>query len=147
MVLDIVGYVGQTTIQGSPSRPLLDGASQTRANNFPSFPQDSLLLAMASSAQPSPKALHYTQELYAVLLRGAWGEPNPGRGPNATALSWSELLRKYRKHTSNDGTCALLSITRCRLTSRCCSPSHSCLISTILVPWFYDDSPCFAILH
>ena len=53
-------------------------------------------------ASPS-KAAHYTQQLHATLLRGAWHESNPGRAPNGSILSWSELLRKYRKHTSNDG--------------------------------------------
>lgn len=60
---------------------------------------------MTSPGQPSPKAGHYTQQLHAVLLRGAWGESTPGRAPNAAVLTWSELLRKYRKHTSDDGAC------------------------------------------
>lgn len=65
---------------------------------------------MASAGQPSPKAPHYTQQLHAVLLRGAWGESTPGRAPSTSTagLSWPELLRKYRKHTSNDGTFTVL---------------------------------------
>ncbi|KAF8321268.1 hypothetical protein DL93DRAFT_2052034 [Clavulina sp. PMI_390] len=53
---------------------------------------------------PNPKGTHYTQQLHAALLRGAWAESTPGSIPGTTAptLSWSELLRKYRKHTGND---------------------------------------------
>lgn len=60
---------------------------------------------MTSVGQPSPKAAHYNHQLHAVLLRGAWSESNPGREPNAStaALGWSELLRKFKKHTANDG--------------------------------------------
>jgi hypothetical protein len=50
-------------------------------------------------ASPSPKAAHYNAALTSALLRGGWGDANPGKEPNGTDLSWSELIRKWGKHT------------------------------------------------
>lgn len=46
----------------------------------------------------NPKAAHYERELQSALCRGAWSESTPGTTPKAVAVSWNELLRKYRKH-------------------------------------------------
>lgn len=32
-------------------------------------------------------------------MRGAWSDANPGAAPNGNPLSWSELVRKWGKHT------------------------------------------------
>lgn len=57
---------------------------------------------MSRPAQPaaqSPKAAHYNANLGAALTRGSWADSNPGAAPNGATLSWSELLRKWGKHT------------------------------------------------
>jgi hypothetical protein len=46
-----------------------------------------------------PKGDHYNQQLTHALLKGNWADANPGATPNGTALSWSELIRKWGKHT------------------------------------------------
>lgn len=45
------------------------------------------------------KAAHYHASLSAALLKGAWGDSKPGTEPNGTEISWSELIRKWGKHT------------------------------------------------
>ncbi|GMK58530.1 hypothetical protein CspeluHIS016_0505620 [Cutaneotrichosporon spelunceum] len=48
------------------------------------------------------KGAHYKTNLGAVLVRGAWAETDPGATPNGAALSWSELIRKWAKHTGGN---------------------------------------------
>lgn len=44
------------------------------------------------------KEKHYWTQLRIALTSGQWDASTPGRAPNAAPLSWSELLRKFRKH-------------------------------------------------
>lgn len=44
------------------------------------------------------KETHYLAQLPAALTAGQWSAPYPAKAPNAAALSWPELLRKYNKH-------------------------------------------------
>ena len=46
-----------------------------------------------------PKGDHYNAQLTHALLKGNWADPTAGNAPNGTALSWSELFRKWGKHT------------------------------------------------
>ncbi|BEI84707.1 hypothetical protein CcaverHIS002_0501080 [Cutaneotrichosporon cavernicola] len=48
------------------------------------------------------KGTHYNANLGSALVRGAWTETNPGATPGGGALSWSELLRKWAKHTGGN---------------------------------------------
>ncbi|ORX34731.1 hypothetical protein BD324DRAFT_634724 [Kockovaella imperatae] len=50
----------------------------------------------------SPKAGHYRTSLEAALLKGNWTDGSAGKAPNGTDLSWSELIRKWGKHTGGD---------------------------------------------
>lgn len=52
-----------------------------------------------SATMQNPKAAHYTANLAGVLVRGAWTVDSPGAAPNGSPLSWSELVRKWGKHT------------------------------------------------
>jgi hypothetical protein len=47
----------------------------------------------------APKGDHYNAQLTAALLKGNWADATAGAAPNGTALSWSELIRKWGKHT------------------------------------------------
>ncbi|EGO23192.1 hypothetical protein SERLADRAFT_439938 [Serpula lacrymans var. lacrymans S7.9] len=44
------------------------------------------------------KDKHYWFQLRATLTAGQWSAQYPAKAPNGTALSWSELLRKFKKH-------------------------------------------------
>ncbi|KAJ7688974.1 hypothetical protein B0H17DRAFT_1067381 [Mycena rosella] len=46
----------------------------------------------------SGKDKYYWTQLRAALTAGQWAAPFPARAPNGTALSWSELFRKFNKH-------------------------------------------------
>jgi hypothetical protein len=46
-----------------------------------------------------PKGDHYDTQLTHALLKGNWADATAGNAPNGTALSWSELFRKWGKHT------------------------------------------------
>lgn len=46
-----------------------------------------------------PKGDHYNSQLTHALLKGNWADATAGSAPNGTALSWSELFRKWSKHT------------------------------------------------
>ena len=46
-----------------------------------------------------PKGDHYNSQLTHALLKGSWADATAGSAPNGTALSWSELFRKWGKHT------------------------------------------------
>jgi len=46
-----------------------------------------------------PKGDHYNTQLTHALLKGNWADATAGNAPNGTALSWSELFRKWGKHT------------------------------------------------
>jgi hypothetical protein len=46
-----------------------------------------------------PKGDHYNTQLTHALLKGNWADATAGTAPNGTALSWSELFRKWGKHT------------------------------------------------
>jgi len=52
-----------------------------------------------SAAHSAAKAAHYKANLGAALVRGAWTDATPGAAPNGSGLSWSELIRKWGKHT------------------------------------------------
>lgn len=60
-------------------------------------------LGHGHAAGGNPKGLHYIANLGAALVRGAWGDANPGAAPNGSPLSWSELIRKWGKHTGGSG--------------------------------------------
>ena len=45
-----------------------------------------------------PKDVHYWGQLRTALTSGSWDAPYPGKAPNGSLLSWSELLRKFNKH-------------------------------------------------
>lgn len=47
----------------------------------------------------APKGDHYNAQLTHALLKGNWADATAGAAPNGTALSWSELIRKWGKHT------------------------------------------------
>ena len=53
------------------------------------------------ASHSSPKAGHYETSLTAALLKGYWADASPGSAPNGTLLSWSELIRKWGKHTGS----------------------------------------------
>lgn len=44
------------------------------------------------------KDKHYWRQLRSVLTAGLWDAPTPAKTPNTHPISWSELLRKFRKH-------------------------------------------------
>ncbi|TRM66755.1 hypothetical protein BD626DRAFT_483705 [Schizophyllum amplum] len=44
------------------------------------------------------KDKHYWGQLRSALTGGNWESNLPAKAPNATALSWSELFRKFNKH-------------------------------------------------
>lgn len=46
------------------------------------------------------KDKHYWIQLRIALTGGLWDSHSPGKAPNAAPLSWSELLRKFKKHCS-----------------------------------------------
>ncbi|GJJ14235.1 hypothetical protein Clacol_008498 [Clathrus columnatus] len=46
----------------------------------------------------NPKAQFYTNQLYSALTAGEWSSDFPSKGLRKGNLSWSELLRKFRKH-------------------------------------------------
>ncbi|KAL4247865.1 hypothetical protein ABKN59_007479 [Abortiporus biennis] len=46
----------------------------------------------------SVKDKHYWTQLRTALTGGLWDSSCPGKAPNGTTLSWSELLRKFNKH-------------------------------------------------
>lgn len=70
---------------------------------------------MSTVNTASPKAAHYHSALTSALLRGAWGDSNPGTAPNGTALSWGELVRKWGKHTGGSEPSIVLLRTYCLL--------------------------------
>ncbi|EIN04476.1 hypothetical protein PUNSTDRAFT_146447 [Punctularia strigosozonata HHB-11173 SS5] len=44
------------------------------------------------------KDKYYWAQLRAALTAGSWGATFPAKSPRGEALSWSELLRKFKKH-------------------------------------------------
>lgn len=44
------------------------------------------------------KDKHYWAQLRSALAAGSWDVSMPAQVPNGTPLSWSELLRKFKKH-------------------------------------------------
>lgn len=44
------------------------------------------------------KDKHYWTQLRVTLTAGSWDASFPGKAPNGSPLSWSELLRKFNKH-------------------------------------------------
>ncbi|KAJ6558200.1 hypothetical protein B0H19DRAFT_1028834 [Mycena capillaripes] len=46
----------------------------------------------------SGKDKYYWAQLRAALTAGQWAAQFPAKAPNGTALSWSELFRKFNKH-------------------------------------------------
>ncbi|KAJ7086395.1 hypothetical protein B0H15DRAFT_347574 [Mycena belliarum] len=46
----------------------------------------------------SGKDKYYWSQLRTALTAGQWAAPFPAKTPNGTALSWSELFRKFNKH-------------------------------------------------
>ncbi|KAJ7641510.1 hypothetical protein FB45DRAFT_825779 [Roridomyces roridus] len=48
----------------------------------------------------SGKDKYYWSQLRAALTAGEWAAQFPAKAPNGTALSWSELFRKFNKHCS-----------------------------------------------
>ncbi|KAJ7764907.1 hypothetical protein B0H16DRAFT_1526168 [Mycena metata] len=46
----------------------------------------------------SGKDKYYWSQLRAALTAGQWASQFPAKAPNGTALSWSELFRKFNKH-------------------------------------------------
>lgn len=46
----------------------------------------------------SPKGSYYTTQLFIALTAGEWLSETPSKGSRRGGLSWSELLRKFRKH-------------------------------------------------
>jgi hypothetical protein len=46
----------------------------------------------------SGKDKYYWSQLRAALTAGQWAAQFPAKAPNGTALSWSELFRKFNKH-------------------------------------------------
>ncbi|KAJ3518357.1 hypothetical protein NM688_g9449 [Phlebia brevispora] len=44
------------------------------------------------------KDKHYWAQLRATITAGNWDASFPGKAPNGSPLSWSELLRKFNKH-------------------------------------------------
>ncbi|KAJ7119647.1 hypothetical protein C8R44DRAFT_841131 [Mycena epipterygia] len=46
----------------------------------------------------SGKDKYYWSQLRAALTAGQWATQFPAKAPNGTALSWSELFRKFNKH-------------------------------------------------
>lgn len=51
-------------------------------------------------AQADLKATHYTQQLQSCLTRGAWADPAPAKAAKGPPMSWQELVRKFKKHSS-----------------------------------------------
>ncbi|THH06231.1 hypothetical protein EW145_g4227 [Phellinidium pouzarii] len=45
------------------------------------------------------KEKHYWTQVQAALLAGHWDSLEPGKTPNGSFLSWSELFRKAKKHS------------------------------------------------
>ncbi|KAI5117629.1 hypothetical protein M0805_001272 [Coniferiporia weirii] len=45
------------------------------------------------------KEKHYWAQVRAALLAGQWNSSAPGKTPNGSFLSWSELFRKAKKHS------------------------------------------------
>ncbi|CAG7854617.1 SubName: Full=Uncharacterized protein {ECO:0000313/EMBL:CCA68643.1} [Serendipita indica DSM 11827] len=48
--------------------------------------------------QADLKATHYTHQLQNALTRGLWADPSPALAVKGEPMTWSELLRKYKKH-------------------------------------------------
>ncbi len=46
----------------------------------------------------NPKERHYWTQLRAALTAGQWRSSAPAKTPSGTALTWSELFRKFNKH-------------------------------------------------
>ena len=46
----------------------------------------------------SPKERHYWSQLRAAITAGQWRSEFPVKAYNGSALSWSELFRKFKKH-------------------------------------------------
>lgn len=46
----------------------------------------------------SGKDKYYWSQLRGALTAGQWSSQFPAKAPNGTALSWSELFRKFNKH-------------------------------------------------
>lgn len=46
----------------------------------------------------SGKDKYYWSQLRGALTAGQWSAQFPAKAPNGTALSWSELFRKFNKH-------------------------------------------------
>lgn len=44
------------------------------------------------------KDRHYWVQLRTTITAGNWDASFPGKAPNGSPLSWSELLRKFNKH-------------------------------------------------
>ena len=49
------------------------------------------------------KEKHYWEQLQSALTAGQWDSSTPARTPKGVLLSWSELFRKFRKHTKRNG--------------------------------------------
>ncbi|KLO16848.1 hypothetical protein SCHPADRAFT_937555 [Schizopora paradoxa] len=49
------------------------------------------------------KEKHYWTQLQAALTAGHWESPSPAKTPNGYPLSWSELFRKFKKHSKQPG--------------------------------------------
>jgi hypothetical protein len=58
-----------------------------------------------------PKGDHYNAQLTHALLKGNWADATAGTAPNGTALSWSELIRKWGKHTGGSEYSSLEALT------------------------------------
>ena len=54
------------------------------------------------------KDKHYWAQLRAAITAGDWDASLPGKAPNGSLLSWSELLRKFNKHCVGYGDVAEL---------------------------------------
>ena len=46
----------------------------------------------------SSKDKHYWSQLRGALTAGQWSSNFPAKAPNGSALTWSELFRKFNKH-------------------------------------------------
>lgn len=50
------------------------------------------------------KEKHYWTQLQAALTAGHWESTSPAKTPNGYPLSWSELFRKFKKHSKQPGS-------------------------------------------
>lgn len=58
---------------------------------------------MNPGAMADDKEKHYLSQLQAALTAGHWESTSPAKTPNGYPLSWSELFRKFKKHSKQSG--------------------------------------------